>query len=282
MEIHQNHTIPDKFTLKQLKSINRKGNLLWPAVHLAKALGYQDARHFKQVIRKAKIACVNSNHSVSEHFYIISHKNAPQLGEKKRNKLYLTAFACWLAILNANPNKKLVALSQAELAQHFTRNMTVDTHHFISSEDQSRLLLRHEIYQHNKELAKIARQAGVIEPGDFSAFQNLGYKGLYGGLDQKEIHQKKNLNKSEKILDFMSSTELAANLFRATQTEEKLKKSNIHEKLIAFQMHYDIAQKVRQTIKELGGTLPEDLPKPEKSIKAIERTHAKKFLNNLK
>ncbi len=277
METHQNYNTHDKFNLKQLKSINRKGSLLWPSAQLAKALGYQDARHFKQAIKKAKLACANSNHSVSEHFHIITHKNAPQLGERKRNKLYLTAFACWLAVQNANPNKNIVALSQAELAHHF--KMTLDINHSISSEDQSRLLLRHEIYQHNKELAKIAKQAGVIEPDDFSAFQNLGYKGLYGGFDQKEIHQKKNLNKSEKILDFMSSTELAANLFRATQTEEKLKRSNIREKLIAFQLHYDIAQKVRQTIKELGGTLPEDLPKPEKSIKAIEKIHARKLLN---
>ena len=125
--------------------------------------------------------------------------------------------------------------------------------------------------EHNKSLAEAAQQAGVIDPRDYAIFQNMGYKGLYGGLGMKEIHARKGLKKSQKILDHMGSTELAANLFRATQTDEKLRREHIQGKEAANQTHYIVGAKVRQTIKELGGTMPEDLPTPEKSIKQIER-----------
>lgn len=224
MKNYQHNSQLNQFLQKHLTPFNKKGHLLWPAMKLAKILGYNKYFQFKYVIKKAKIACINSNHVIEDHFQIISKQNKQQFPELSRNKLFLSSYACGLVIQNANPAKKVVASGQNILAQEFAKHIeSMESQHHLSSEDESRLLLRHEIYHHNKELAKIARQAGVLDPADFSAFQNLGYRGLYGGLDQKEIHQLKQLHKSEKILDFMSSTELAANLFRATQTEEKLK-----------------------------------------------------------
>jgi DNA-damage-inducible protein D len=130
---------------------------------------------------------------------------------------------------------------------------------------------------HNKSLAEAANMAGITDPRDYAIFQNKGYQGLYGGLGRKEIHEKKGLKKSQDILDFMGSTELAANLFRATQTDEKLRKEKIVGKTEANQTHYEVGKKVRQTIKELGGTMPEDLPTPTKSIKQIEREQRPKL-----
>jgi len=129
--------------------------------------------------------------------------------------------------------------------------------------------------EHNKSLAEAAQQAGVIEPRDYAIFQNMGYKGLYGGLGVKEIHARKGLKKNQKILDHMGSTELAANLFRATQTDEKLRREHVQGKEAANRTHFEVGAKVRQTIKELGGTMPEDLPTPGKSIKKIEKEQKK-------
>ena len=150
------------------------------------------------------------------------------------------------------------------------------------TEDQKRLAIRNEMKRHNIALADAAHNAGVIEPKDYAIFQNKGYQGLYGGLGAKEIHARKGLKKSQNILDHMGSTELAANLFRATQTEEKLRRESIQGKEAANQTHYNVGRKVRQTIKELGGTMPEDLPTPEKSIGQIERAEEKKKLSGKK
>jgi DNA-damage-inducible protein D len=140
----------------------------------------------------------------------------------------------------------------------------------LSTEEEKRLFLRNELAKHNTQLAAAAKDAGVIEPIDYAIFQNHGYKGLYGGLDAKGIHHKKGLKKSQQILDHMGSTELAANLFRATQTEEKLKREQIKGKQKANQTHFEVGKKVRKTIQELGGTMPENLPAPE-SIKKLEQ-----------
>lgn len=146
----------------------------------------------------------------------------------------------------------------------------MDEYSRLSSEDEKRLFLRNEMAKHNTQLAAAAKDAGVIEPRDYAIFQNHGYKGLYGGLDAKGIHQRKGLKKSQNILDHMGSTELAANLFRATQTEEKLRREKIKGKAKANQAHYYVGRKVRKTIEELGGTMPENLP-VEDSIKKVER-----------
>lgn len=155
----------------------------------------------------------------------------------------------------------------------------MDAYNRLSSEDEKRLFLRNELAKHNSQLANAAKGAGVIEPRDYAIFQNHGYMGLYGGLGAKEIHERKNLKKSQKILDHMGSTELAANLFRATQTEEKLRREQITGKTKANRTHYEVGAKVRQTIKELGGTMPENLPVVE-SIKTIETKKKKQMLRN--
>lgn len=139
------------------------------------------------------------------------------------------------------------------------------------SEDQRRLLLRGQMVEHNKDLAAAAKQAGVETPLDYAVFQDYGYRGLYGGLGAKDIHARKELKKSQKILDHMGSTELAANLFRATQAEEKLRRDNVQGKAAANRTHQEVGDTVRKTIQKLGGTLPEDLPKPEKSIQQIQK-----------
>lgn len=137
------------------------------------------------------------------------------------------------------------------------------------------MAIRKEMIEHNKSLAEAAQMAGVITPKEYAIFQNKGYQGLYGGLGAKDIHKKKGLKKGQQILDHMGSTELAANLFRATQTDEKLRRENITGKEKAYSTHYEVGKKVRETIKELGGTMPEDLPTPEKSISQIEREQKK-------
>ena len=148
------------------------------------------------------------------------------------------------------------------------------------TEDQKRLAIRNEMIAHNKSLAEAAQMAGIADQREYAIFQNKGYQGLYGGLGAKEIHARKGLKKSQRILDHMGSTELAANLFRATQTDEKLRRENIQGKQAAYDTHYQVGKKVRQTIKELGGTMPEDLPTPQKSIAQIEREQEKRKLKS--
>ena len=196
--------------------------------------------------------------------------------EREMDAVKLTHYACYLTVQNADPSKTIVAQAQTYFAiqTRIAEVQQMEEYNRLSTEEEKRLFLREEMAKHNSQLADAAKDAGVIEPYDYAIFQNYGYQGLYGGLGAKEIHARKGLKKSQKILDHMGSTELAANLFRATQTEEKLRRENIKGKNRANQTHYDVGQKVRQTIKELGGTMPEDLPVAE-SIKSVETKQRK-------
>ena len=191
--------------------------------------------------------------------------------ERSLKSVKLSRYACYLIVQNADPSKEVVANGQTYFAiqTRIAEIRQMDEYNRLTSEEEKRLFLRNELARHNSQLADAAKNAGVVESRDYAIFQNHGYKGLYGGLDAKAIHARKGLKKSQKILDHMGSTELAANLFRATQTEEKLRRENIKGKTKANKTHYDVGKKVRQTIQELGGTMPEDLPVAD-SIKSLE------------
>ena len=253
------------------RQTNRYGEDFWYARDLQKILEYHQWRNFEHVILKAKQACEGSKHRISDHFADVS--KMVELGSgavREIGDVTLSRYACYLIVQNADPNKEVVALGQTYFAVQ-TRKQELQEEFESLDEDHKRLAIRNELKEHNKSLAEAAQNAGVETSLDYAIFQNHGYQGLYGGLGAKQIKQRKKLKKSELILDHMGSTELAANLFRATQTDEKLRRDQVQGKIRANQTHYEVGSKVRQTIEELGGTMPEDLSTPEKSIKQLER-----------
>lgn len=258
---------------EQIRRMDENGEEYWSSRDLSKALGYSEYRHFLPVLEKAKEACKNSGQDVGYHFEDLLDMVAIGSNAKRGiETVKLRRYACYLIVQNASPEKEIVALGQTYFAVqtrlHEIQGMEV--YKRLSTEDEKRLFLRNELAEHNRQLADAAKGAGVIDPVDYAIFQNFGYKGLYGGLDAKGIHSKKALKKGQQILDHMGSTELAANLFRATQTEDKLRRDQTQGKRQANQTHYDIGKKVRKTIEDIGGTMPEDLP-VVKSIKQIDR-----------
>ena len=246
---------------EKAKKINEFNSEYWTARDLSQILGYFEYRNFLSVLEKAKTACENSRQSISNHFVHINEMVPIGSGaERKINDVCLSRYACYLIVQNADPSKSIVAIGQTYFAVQTRRQELSDEYNRLNDENNKRLFLRKQMKEHNKQLASIAREAGVVDSFDYAIFQDHGYRGLYGGLGQKDIHKKKDLKKTQKILDHMGSTELAANLFRATQTEEKLRKDKIKGKHLANQTHFAIGEKVRLTIKEIGGTMPEDLP----------------------
>jgi DNA-damage-inducible protein D len=258
---------------ERIRKVNEAGNEYWESRDLADVLDYTQYRNFKAVIEKAKLACFNSGHRIDDHFADVSKMVEIGSGATREIKVtLLSRYACYLVIQNADPNKEIVAHGQTYFAIQTRRQELADGR----VEDERRVLLREEMRRHNVQLADAAKGAGVIEPIDYAIFQNHGYMGLYGGLRQEEIHRRKGLKKSQKILDHMGSTELAANLFRATQAEEKLRRDEVKGKHAANRTHREVGAKVRQTIRELGGTMPEELPVVE-SIKKIETKQRKRL-----
>lgn len=256
---------------EEIKHINDYGEEFWYARELQIALDYSEWRNFKIVIEKAIEACTNSENESSNHFVEVN--KMVQIGsgsERSIEDIMLSRYACYLVVQNGDSRKKVIALGQTYFAVKTRQQELIDDYDRLS-EDQKRVSIRNEMINHNKSLAEAADMAGVKTPLEYAIFQNHGYMGLYGGLKAKDIHKKKNLKRSQKILDHMGSTELAANLFRATQTDEKLRRENIKGKDEANKTHYDVGKTVRKTIEELGGTMPEELPTPKKSIKAIEK-----------
>jgi DNA-damage-inducible protein D len=269
---------------EQIKQTNEQGNEFWSARDLAKVLEYSEYRHFLPVIERAKEACKNSGQSIANHFEDILEMVPIGSGAQRTSEsVKLSRYACYLIVQNADSTKEVVALGQTYFAvQTRLQEITqMEAYNRLNTEDEKRLFLRNEMARHNSQLAGAAKSAGVIDPLDYAIFQNHGYMGLYGGLDAKGIHKKKGLKKSQQILDHMGSTELAANLFRATQTEEKLRRENIQGKQKANQTHFDVGKKVRQTIKELGGTMPENLPSAD-SIKKLEKAKKPELVKSKK
>ena len=255
------------------KEITEDGVEYWSARKLAKVLDYSEYRHFTPVIARAKISCEKSGYGEKNHFEaFLGMVEIGSGAQRQLSDIKLSRYACYLVVQNADPSKPVVANGQTYFAiQTRRQELANDSSFQLLKEEEKRLLLRQEVKEHNKQLVETAQQAGVETHIDFAIFQNHGYQGLYGGLDAKGIHPRKALKKSQHILDNMGSTELAANLFRATQAEEKLRRDNVKGKQKANETHYEVGKKVRQTIEELGGTMPENLPKPEEDLKKLER-----------
>ena len=277
-------TNTSKTIFEQIKETDENGNEFLGARKLSKILEYSEFRHFLPVIERAKEACLNSEQNIEDHFEdYLEMVSIGSGANRNMESIKLSRFACYLIVQNADPSKEVVAQGQTYFAiqTRLQEIQQMDDYTRLSSEEEKRLFLRNELKKHNSQLAEAAKNAGVIENMDYAIFQNHGYMGLYGGLDAKKIHAQKGLKKSQHILDHMGSTELAANLFRATQTEEKLKRDNVKGKNNANKTHLEVGKKVRQTIKELGGTMPENLP-VEESIKKIESKEKKQIKGNNK
>ena len=267
-------------TFESIKHVNEYGEEYWLARELQPVLEYAQWRRFSDAIERAKLACKNSGFAVEDHFADVGKMVDIGSGaEREIDDVMLSRYACYLIVMNGDPRKEVIAIGQSYFAVKTRQQELIDNYEQMT-EDQKRLAIRNEMIAHNKSLAEAAQMAGIADQREYAIFQNTGYQGLYGGLGAKEIHARKGLKKSQKILDHMGSTELAANLFRATQTDEKLRRENIQGKQAAYDTHYQVGKKVRQTIKELGGTMPEDLPTPQKSIAQIEREQEKPQLKS--
>lgn len=262
---------------ESIKHIDEEGVEFWYARELQPILQYTKWSNFAKVIETAKIACKISQHNVDDHFaeagkmVVIGSDTKRQIKDFK-----LTRYACYLIVMNGDPRKQVIADAQTYFAVKTRQQEFQDLYNQLG-EDEKRLFIRGDIKQKNMLLAESARNAGVITPLEFAIFQDSGYKGLYNGLTAKDIAIMKGLKESDEILDYMGSEELAANLFRITQTEGKLKRDNISSKQQANKIHYEVGQTVRKAIEEIGGTMPEELPRAEKSIKQLEKENKKKI-----
>ncbi len=259
---------------ESIKRIDDNGAEYWSSRDLAKELEYTDYRNFQTAINKAKVACKNSGEVIHNHF--VDANEMVKIGsgaEKAIDTMYLSRYACYLIVQNSDPTKVVVAKGQTYFAIQTRRQEVTDT----LVEDNKRVFLREEMKKHNTSLTQAAAMAGVE---NFAIFQNAGYKGLYGGLTSQDIHQRKRLKKSQQILDHMGSEELAANLFRATQTDAKIRRESIKGESNANLAHLEVGIKVRNTIKALGGTMPENLPVADSVGKA--NTRIKKEQKKLK
>ena len=261
---------------EDIKHVRDDGSEYWSARELAPALAYTKWENFSKVIGRAMIACENSGHNVADDFPEVRKIVEAGATTKPRKDYELSRYACYLIVQNGDPRKEVIALGQTYFAIQTYRQEVAD--HFNQlSEDKKRLVVRGEIKQWNQLLAETAHDAGVITDEEFAIFQNAGYIGLYGGLDVENIHDRKGLEVGQKILDYMGSTELIANLFRISQTEEKLRKDHIQGAEEATHTHYTVGREVRRAIENIGGTMPEDLPAPEKSIQQIEKEQMKRL-----
>lgn len=255
---------------EKIKKINAEGYEFWFAREFAKVLGYADFGNFGNVIEKAKISCDNAGQNSQEHFgdttEMIEIANG---GQREFPSYRLSRYACYLIAQNGDPRKVEIAKAQTYFAIK-TRQKEVED---LLVEDNKRVYLRDEMKEHNKSLASTAKKAGVT---NYAIFQDYGYMGLYGGMRQKDIKNKKGLTNMNSILDHMGSEELAATLFRATQADAKIKREAIHGQMKASLAHKEVGEKVRNTIKNLGGTMPENLPTAE-NIRVSEKRIKEKY-----
>jgi len=252
-----------------IRRVNEYSQEYWSARELMAPLGYVRWENFEVAISRAKESCQNSGQSTQDHFRDVTKMIKLATGSQKETErgvadCHLSRYACYLIAQNGDPRKEEIALAQTYFALQTRKQEMYD----LEYEDRKRVFLRDEVKERNKKLSKTAKEAGVT---NHASFQDYGYMGLYGGLRQRDIHTRKKLKKNEAILDHMGSEELAANLFRATQADAKLQRENIFGQDRASKAHYEVGKKVRKTIKELGGTMPESLPTAEDVKKSKKR-----------
>jgi DNA-damage-inducible protein D len=264
--------IPHTSPFDGIRHEDEDGKEFWSARELYKLLSYSSWQKFQNAIEQAKIACENSEQALSDHFNLKVKIVKAGVTTKPREDYHLSRYACYLIVQNADPNKPIVALGQTYFAYQ-TRRQEINDELALAKlpEDQKRIIFRSLMSTYNVRLAEAAKQAGVIEPQDFATFQDHGYMGLYDGMRENDIQARKGLQPEEKILDYMASEELAANMFRATQADAKLRRDQVSTKGKANITHYQVVKEVREANKRLGGTMPEDLPTPEKSIQELQR-----------
>ena len=262
---------------EKIKHTNENGIEFWYARELMTVLEYKQWRRFEQVIERAKEACKNSNINIDDHFASVGKIVKAGATSKNIGDIKLTRYACYLIAQNGDSRKKAIALAQTYFAVQTRKQEITRQEYEQLSEDEKRLYTRQNVKNKNKYLFNTAKLAGVKNYGKFN---NYGYRGLYNGETAKDIANLKGISDKEDILDYMSSTELAANLFRITQTDEVLKNKNINNEDDACKTHHNVGQAVRQTIKRIGGTMPEDLPTPSKSTKQIEKEKNKQLKEN--
>ena len=254
---------------ESIKHIDEEGNEYWLARELQKILKYKEWRKFNKVIDKAIEACKNSKIDTNIQFVQMDKLSINVNGGQRKILDYkLSRYACYLIAQNGDSHMKVISLAQTYFAIQTRRQELFEKEYSLMSENKKRLFRRKQIKESNKILNRVALDKGVK---NFDKFTNAGYKGLYNGETANDIAKRKGLRYREDILDNMGSVELGANIFRITQTEDLLRKQCEKSEKSATNTHYKVGKKVRQTIKELGGTMPEDLPKPEKSLKELEK-----------
>jgi len=261
---------------EDIKHINENCNEYWEARELMEVLEYKEWRKFNKVIQKAMAACVGSNYSILDHF-VLKDKMV-SIGSNTTRKLQdykLSRYACYLIVQNCNPRIKIIALAQTYFAIQTRKQELNEKEYNELTEDEKRFYQRNLTRKGNYSLNIAAKNAGVK---NFDKFHNSGYKGLYNGETANEIAKRKNLRYREDILDNMGSDELITNLFRISLTEQKLKNENIKQAKVANKAHYEVGKNIRETIKKQGGTLPEKLPTPDKSLKELEKEKRKNEL----
>ena len=262
-------------TFEDIKHIDENGNEFWYARELMEVLSYKDWRYFDGVIEKAKIACQNSGITDVDHFVVDNKMVDIGSGAKRKQRDYIfTRYACYLITQNANPRLKIIALAQTYFAIQIRKQELTEKEYSMLTEDEKRFYQRDLTRKGNYSLNQAAKNAGVK---NFDKFHNAGYKGLYNGETADDIAKRKGLRYREDILDNMGSDELIANLFRISQTEQKLKKDNVKTENKANEVHYKIGKNIREVIQKNGGTMPEDMPTPEKSLKELEKEKIKRL-----
>ena len=265
---------------ESIKHFDENGNEYWYARELQKVLEYNKWENFEKVIEKAKLSCLNSNYGLQDHFPDV--RKMVDIGSNTLRNIVdykLSRYACYLIAQNGDSRKKVIALTQTYFAIQTRKQELLEEEYNSLTEDEKRIYQRNQARKGNYNLNKTAVNSGVK---DLAKFHNAGYKGLYNGETANDIAKRKGLRYREDILDNMGSDELIVNLFRISQTNQKLINDNVQGEDNANDVHYNVGKEVRNTIKRIGGTMPENLPTPDKSLKELEKENNNLIIKNRK